>query len=522
MGKIQETTINRWDGGIVNDPRDPREATAQVVSNFDVLTDPYRMRPYRSAEDGNASQSTQRIQNFAIGKLDSSLNYALFGLGVTSGTTRAEVYYKNLTQADLEDDTWDETAGNASTAGTSTNFNLFVYYERTGKFYGARDGTNIWSYDAVNTTFVDTATADTPAITYTQITNGVVHSMDTILYIGYYNSANNTSAIASNTNGTWDITALTLPAGLRPRSLTEFGNFLAIACEPVSGTTPGFGKSVVFLWDRDSSLPSETIYWSGDERLLVLNDVNGYLVGVSFAVGATRLDNRVVFRFLNGSNPTKIAEIVSSSSVSISLLDSKQTFNNRLHFYIGITLNEAFRVGVWSIGGSPENWTIIHERTLNNDTAITQSTLNMHGFLFAGDYLFQSYDVNSSTYTISKTASTSSYAATSIYESKIFNEGDASLKKQLVGVTVMFEALPTAGVVVLKYKKDEETSYTQIFSDGTDDAVSHSAVNIESSGARLPEYKEISFRVESTGGAVITGLSWQSEVVGKRNYASLK
>jgi hypothetical protein len=47
----------------------------------------------------------------------------------------------------------------------------------------------------------------------------------------------------------------------------------------------------------------------------------------------------------------------------------------------------------------------------------------------------------------------------------------------------------------------------------TDNAVRHTALNIETSGANLPTYKEIQFRVESTGGAVVTGLKFLPEKV---------
>ena len=79
----------------------------------------------------------------------------------------------------------------------------------------------------------------------------------------------------------------------------------------------------------------------------------------------------------------------------------------------------------------------------------------------------------------------------------------------------MTAPMASGATLVLKYRKDEETSWTQIYSDGTDNSISHSAINIESSGDNLPEYKEIQFRIESTGGAEITGLKFKSEEIDK-------
>ena len=82
-----------------------------------------------------------------------------------------------------------------------------------------------------------------------------------------------------------------------------------------------------------------------------------------------------------------------------------------------------------------------------------------------------------------------------------------------MGITVTTEPLPTAGQVVLKFKKDEETSFTTIFTEATNDSISFSAVT------SLPkDYKEIQFRIESTGGAEITGFTFKEELTGKRNY----
>lgn len=89
--------------------------------------------------------------------------------------------------------------------------------------------------------------------------------------------------------------------------------------------------------------------------------------------------------------------------------------------------------------------------------------------------------------------------------------GDPSIPKLLLGLSAQYTALPTAGQVICKYKKDEETTWTTIFTDVTDNAISHETINIESSGNNLPTFKEIQFRFELTGGAELTGykVAWK-------------
>ena len=179
-----------------------------------------------------------------------------------------------------------------------------------------------------------------------------------------------------------------------------------------------------------------------------------------------------------------------------------------------ITINGAVREGVWSVGrNNPSSpMTLVHERTPNNDTALTNGAL--YNFFSVGDYMFISYADNSSE-ALSKTDDTVAYSATSIYESKIFNKGDSSVTAKLLRVTGKYEKLPASATVTLKYRVDGATSWTTIFTDSADDSISHTTINIESSGATLSEFKELEFRIESVK-AVITGFSFEYEVIDKR------
>ena len=106
----------------------------------------------------------------------------------------------------------------------------------------------------------------------------------------------------------------------------------------------------------------------------------------------------------------------------------------------------------------------------------------------------------------------------SVYESLIITGNDSSKKKKLIGVTVFTEPLPTAGQVVLKYRKDEETSFTTIFTHTTANSLSHSAINIESNGDELPEFYEIQLQILSTGGVEITGIRFRYEIIDSDIY----
>ena len=230
------------------------------------------------------------------------------------------------------------------------------------------------------------------------------------------------------------------------------------------------------------------------------------------------MNSKVIFRFLSGTRAIKFDELVDESTGQLAI--AKQKIDSRLYFMLGITIDGVIRKGVWSVGRSlrESGFTISHERLPDNNTAISTSTIALKNFFLVSDFCFQSFLDSSEDFDMTKTAETVAFGSKISSYEKFFATNGSSIPKKLVGVTVETEALPSNGNILLSYKKDEENSFTTIFSDGTDNSISHSAVNIESSGAKLPEYKEITLRIESTGGAEITGLNFQEELINKKLY----
>ena len=502
MGKIVTTTLNRFDGGIVNDPRTPRAGVCRMCTNFDALTNPYKLTPYRTSEDGDSAASTSQKQNFQIA-LRTGTTYSLYSLGVKSGAATAEVLYKDLTTGgsnDLDDATWSTPTNNQSSSGAA-NFDLFLYYKTAGLIIGARAGTNLWAFSPSGSAWSDSW----QALTYTNIAQGIVHSKDDIAYFPYDNKI----ASYNHTGTVWNATALTLPSHFYVTSICEYGNYLAIACAPLNAV----GKSHVFLWDRDSTLVtlSESIDW-GEGSLRVLHEIEGSLVGASlYGSNSTRFKDRVVFKSSTGYGAKEFLTLQGGTTTYLPI--AKQKIDNRLWFMMSISLGGSTREGVWSIGKNEEGgFSVLHERTPNGDTALTSPVFK--NFFIIGDYLFQSY-VDNSAYVLFKTNDQESYP-TAIYETVIFNAGDASQKKDLAGLAVSHEALASGAQVVVKYKVDEDSSWTTLLTSDTDDAIS---ADISSLATNMPKgYKEVHYRIESTGGAVVTGLMFDQEITGGRSY----
>jgi len=496
MGKTFETIINRFDGGIVNDPRVRVPNSCSLCRNFDVSTNPQKLTPYRQSEDGDANAAISKKQNFAMALWTGTGNWRLFGLGVVSGSAKAEVLMKKLSTGgttDLGDDGWETPANNASSSGTSS-MNLFTYYHRTALIYGARAGTHIWAYSPAAAAWADTS----HALTYTNMGEGLVHSKDDILYIPYDNK------IAKNNNGSWTDAAITIPEHMKISSICEYGNYIAIAATPLSSV----GKTFVYLWNRDSSLTtlSESIEW-GTGKLRVLEEVEGFLVGVSLYGGSSnRINDRIVFRAYAGGTPKTFLTLQADVSTTTILGSAKEKVDERLYFMMKLTKDGTTREGVWSVYLENDRFAVVHERTPDNDTELTTGI--PYGFVKVGDYLFQSFE-DTNVFKLTKTDNASGFDHSAIYQTNInpnISTQYMSRKKQLVAVSLSTVALPTRSQVKLDYRVDGG-SWVEIFTDYAKDdgtatqvanvgSINHEAV-IDVNGDQFQEGREYEFRITS-------------------------
>jgi len=491
MGKIIETTIDRFDGGVSSDLRDSNSRQFSITKHFDIFTNPKKLTPYRAFE---ANETT----NINIVKFLNA-NSQIYGFGTTAGTAIAKIYKKD---GNLVTGGWTEDQAVNGTGARNTK--AFFHYKDYLYYWAA--GTALWRHGDITATATN---ASYQSITYTNIAQPVHHPADDIAYFFYDN------VVAKLDNTTFTDAVLTLPSNLIITAGVAFGNLLAIACKDKN---IGSNNSTVFLWDRDSSLATITdkIDW-GLGELVVLDIVDGVLTGVS-NIGSDsvfKINSKIHIKALSGNTPILVKEIeLNTSNVdqNYKATGDWQTKNSKLYFTIHSTasVDGADYTGVWVAGRHEISTPFAVTLAYKVDTSATSPSDQIQGFRFFEDYLFVAHSSDGS---VERTNDQATYA-TGVYESQIFNTGDSSLKKDLVGATVMTDPLPTAGQIVLKYRVDAETSWSSaILTEGTDSSISSSVVT------GLPkDYKEIQFRIESTGGAEITGLSFKEEITGKRLY----
>lgn len=509
MGKQFTTIISDFSGGLSEDKRVNIANKYSLTKHFDALTYPKKLVPHYKTGPGAQEEKTSDIVKFLYA-LENSVDpsdYVLFGLGKDTGDSKTRIRFLKIDDGSLATITWDdESTTNLKSGAAGRKEQVFFYYKSMIYFWRTRYlvQVNMDGSTAVDDTFYD-------ATAFTYICQPVHHPSDDIAYFfhdNFVHKLNDTS---------WTAKVLTLPSDSRIVAACAHGNYLAIATttKPANGAD---AKSIVYLWDRDSSFTTLTERIDfGRGEIIHLASLNGRLTAIvnffanSIGSGVGYDKGKVyVKQYFGGQFATIVNELTTDDEGGTGTANVFPTSNmvsdNKLYFPMSLNLDGDARLGIWVVD-------YLGRITLDFVEAEASS---IEGIFRTGNVWWIAHSNDGS---VNLTLKSYSVTNASIYESLIFDgrENRANGKtKKLIGVTVVTEVLPTAGQIVLKYRKDEETSWTTIFTEATNDSISFDAINI--SGATLPEFKEIQFQINSTGGAIVTGLKFKYEVIDKQKY----
>src|SRR3990167_2563329 len=515
MGKIYSQIIQNCSGGMTNLLRQNNIRFARKITHFDTQTDPSKLSPYTdfaATTTDIGTIATIKLCRFVAAEKASGGQANIFALGqLAGGVGEFKIYVKDTISA-----AWAQiAAGNGADLICEKVFveykNYLMGWRGTSAPGAGKDldgtATYFWYITTAGGTLTYYSTAQFDTVTY--VAQPIVHSKDDRLYIPFDNYVYyKTSATATHALG------ITLPTNLIITSICEYGNYLAIACRP---KIPMNRNSVVFLWDRDATLTTvtESIDW-GPESLDLIDTLDGILIGISSMRNSysdvIAFKPHLVFKYYGGGIQSAKQIFELPLSLAGNQIIDKQKINNRILFMAsGSYGSDAAQTdGIWSLSKTPDGFAVAVEYLYNNATAITSA--GAKGFLKFGDYVLAAF-TDGGTYKCNLISSGTFATSAPVYETVIFNGGDAAITKKLLSVTILTEPLPAAGSVTVAYKADAETSFTTILTSSTDNAIRKTAINIESTGVNLPQFKEISFQLTSTGNAVITGLKFLYEEI---------
>lgn len=496
MGRILETKINTFAGGISDDPRKITSNEFIISKHFDIFSQPNRLVPYRNltADTNDGSTSTGMKQYAVKDFLYASTSAKMYGLGYNA-TGYPKIVYKA-----------DATTGNwtlpASSEGNATGWNgCFVEFK--DYLWGFQGTNQIWKWGLLSGSPSITNSVSTVGATITSVANGII-AADANLYLAYNNVLVRIAPGLTVTDN-----AKTVPSQYKITSLTNYGNYLAIGCAPINSYN---GTSKVFIWNLSSDLFTETLDF-GEGDLRVIETIEGQIIGITDrylnnSTGAGR--GSLIIQTYAGGSPQVVKELFTQKLTGLTIPISKSVKNNRLFFAAKIFTNSTgteYNEGIWSFGRKNASYPY----TVTLDVVCEEiNTSGIQGFNTAGNFFYIAHSADGS---ISSTSSTATYTYTSIYESQIYDIGDATSTHRLNQFSITTAPLTSGQSVTCKYKKDNDTSWTTIGSLSTVGEVARDFYNKEATEDDFATFGEIRFRIESTGGAELTSFRFRAETL---------
>lgn len=482
-------TVRQFNGGVSDDVREPTSTKFANSGHFDIFSNPYRLTPLRSfeADTNDGSTSTGMKQYFIKDAFYASKSAKLYGLGQT-GAGLVKIAYKE----DATTGNW--TLPSSSEGNGAVKYGCFFEYQDYA--WGFQGTNQVFKWGLLSGTPSITNSVTTVASTITSVANGVI-AADANAYMAY-----NNVVVRISTAGTVTDLAKTVPSNFKITSLDNYGKYLAIGCAPISTFN---GQSKLFLWDLSSDLFAESVEW-GDGELRVIGNVEGMIVGITDrylnnATGAGK--GSLVVQGWNGGTPQLLKEVFTQALTGKEVPQSKAIRGNRLYFAAKVMTNAAgteYVEGIWSFGRKNAAYPYALALEYVDETV---NTSGIQAFSTAANYFFVAHSADGS---FDKTNDAATYANTSFYESQTHDFGDATVTHRLDQLSVMCPPIPTGGSITAKYKVDDDTAWTTIGTLSTAGSLGRDFFGIESTGDPFATFSEVRFRLESTGGAEISGI----------------
>jgi hypothetical protein len=488
-----EVIINKWDGGHAEDLRTANLDECAYSWNFDIFTDANLLSPYPDSVAETVSglnMSDVQIDGCEISNIAG--NYVLTGAGYASAvSTVTEFYIKSSIVASY--------SAQATSAGTIYQKNSLTVFKDKGYAIDG-NGSNtffLYRYDSAGVVTNVGSISTTAQFSCKPF----VHPEDNILYIMI-------GTVIAKWDGTTFSTVTTiLPTGYLPASLTDYGSYLAIGVNPTRGT----GSAIVYLWGRDTTLNTfqGTIDF-GEGVILSIENLNNNLIALMQPQTAflTNQVNRIIIRGYSGSDVQEIKSLNVPTTITGNPIKRK----NNQKMYFGFANDTA----LYCVGKNKDgNYIITQDRYIFNGVAIGQS---FNGLSIIGDVFWKAFQTVGNAFTLMRGRTQYlgegfTYNATSIRRTTInpnMIAGDRFKNKQINAIGIMYTGV-AGGLTKIKYSVDGSADVVFI----SDSQVGEIFVNntIDIASLPVPNGREYTFQIESTGGNTIKQLIYSYDVI---------
>lgn len=490
--------LTKWDGGIAEDPRTTNQDQSQNSENFDIFTNPHQLIPYGDsvAETvAGLNMSDIQIQDIDIVTISGTTYFV--GAGYTGAGNLNTTFY---TKVNIND-AW----GAQATVPTTP----LVYQPNTGivfqgKFYcigvnGSTGQSYLLRFDGAGSITISTA-----------LTNNVVskpfqHPSDNKMYIMSGNTiiqfdgtsfVNNTSLIGP---------------GYYPVSYTDYGNYMAIAIQPVKG----YGNAFVYMWDlimTDAAFQVTVPLGEGSIRLIEnLNNTLFIIMNPGGPALSVNQNKLVVKGYSGGAVSTMTTLQVPSSVGQVSTAKCK----NASSVYFGFGNDTA----IYRFGKNKEGQYILTKDRYYQNGLLCSGFRSVN---IIGDTSFFGV-VNSSTGFFSLMRSkinglgeTISYSSVSTFTTIInpvmglsrYTVQDRHKTKQLEATLIEYEGVGTTGNMTLQYSIDGSNLQTIVNDTNSIGQKATEAVR-QFDSQPLLSGREFEFVLSSSGGSKIKQVAYK-------------
>lgn len=317
----------------------------------------------------------------------------------------------------------------------------------------------------------------------------------------YFNQYNNLDAFAGTTHAPDVYSAFPSIT-----SHTPYDNFLAIGGTRVE-------NGYVELYNLIDDDPVEVIDF-GVGNLRNISNIRGTLVGavdnyVQDSV-RSRKDPSMDIRVWEGQNRVRTTHKISIDENLAPPTDSYWAVDYRRSYVRNAALffakpNTDF-TGMFAIGKN--------EVTDRFGLSIMLDTSSLGDVQYHYSFANQLFFIHGGDNKISRLSDTGDYSVESVFESLVLDAGAPDKTKSWKGFEVTLDKpLPAGQIIKGFYKKDGDTTWTQVFTfDDTGEKI-YEATNIMGTNAQLPDWEEVEIRVTSVGGdASITTIGLRIDV----------
>lgn len=470
----------KFDKGMTPKVFDDNSATR--IEHFDTITEV--LRPFRTLIGSPHNQGGGvTIQQIALIGFDIA-NDIIYGVGMDWSTGVTGAIYK-----------WD-TSGFQWTNKISFGGTLVptsMLQSHAGYLFGLQNSRYLYKYNVATDSIVSMTFYDTGAAFTNGFADAITHSKDGKMYF----MTDNKVHVVDSTGAAGSV-ALTLPnANFRGTSLAEQGNYINIV-----GYDVKTGESSSLLWDRDTSVVDLTESYALGRDTVVHNTC---LLGTTFAI-QVRSDSSnsafsekpvIVIKWLNGAKFDTLYEFpVASLTTAVSLIGAKYTSLDRFYFTAKVQFN-----GESSARNICFCLDYKGRLTIAQNVAINTGTNAISGVLRNGEAFWFGAGSDGAWNT------TTTYTTISSYETNDIRSKDMKMNIAFRDLIVTCEPLPASGQILVKMRKNAETTFTTVATlTGTDtEEFSLTHMKVKNALNGLDKAKKVRIRLESTVGATITG-----------------